>query len=326
LGKQRGKIIVSTMVTFVLFLAVSLTTCNNSPQDTYQGYIEGDYLYISSPAGGKVLLRHVNKGDRVEKDTLLFELDPEPEQSQYLEARGRFEAAEALLRDKSKGQRPSELAAIEATIARAEAALALSTKDLERARSLRDRNAIPDERYDEAESAYNRDSAAVAEAKERLKIAKLGARSDQIEAARKDRERAKATLDQASWRLDQKKGIAPAPALVTDVLYHEGEYVPPGYPIIVLLPPHKVKARFFVPEERLSSVAPGQKVTVTIDGREGLLEGTIRFISPQAEYTPPFIYSKDNRKKLVFMVEVSFHEDASRDLHPGQPVEVRLGP
>jgi HlyD family secretion protein len=307
-----------------LFVIASFSGCDNGPHNTYQGYIEGEYLYISSPAGGKVIRRHVNKGDRVEKDIPLFELDPEPERSQYLEAKGRLQAAEALLRDKIKGLRPAELAAIEANIDRAEAALALSSKEFERARALRDKHAISAERYDEAESAYNRDTAAAAEAREKLKIAKLGARSDQIEAARKDRERAKATMDQASWRLDQKKGIAPGPALVTDVLYQAGEYVPPGYPIVVLLPPKKVKARFFVPEERLSSLSPGQTVAVTIDGLDRPIEGRIGYISPKAEYTPPFIYSKDQRKKLVFMVEVSFSEEDARNLHPGQPVEVSL--
>lgn len=310
----------------ILFIIASFFSCNNGPKNTYQGYIEGEYLYVSSPAGGKVIGRYVHRGDRVEKDTLLFELDPEPERSQYLEAKGRFQAAEALLRDKVKGQRPSELAAIEATIDRAEAALSFSTKELERVRVLREKDAISDERYDEAESAYNRDMAAVAEAKERLKVAKLGARADQIEAARKDREQAKATMDQAAWRLDQKKGIAPVPALVTDVLYQKGEYVSAGYPVVVLLPPTKVKARFFVPEEILSSLSPGQKVAVTIDGIEGTIEGSIRYISPQAEYTPPFIYSKDNREKLVFMVEVSFSEEDARNLNPGQPVEIAIGP
>lgn len=325
LVKEDGKIFSIKRVALVLFFIVFFSGCDNGPKNEYQGYIEGDYLYVSSPVGGKVLRKNVIKGDRVEKGTLLFELDPEPEQSRYMEAKGQFQTAEALLKDKTKGQRPAELSAIEATVARAEAALIFSKKEFERAVVLRDENAISDERYDEAESAYNRDRAAVAELTERLKAAKLGARSDLIEAARKDMERSKASLDQALWRLGQKKGIAPASALVTDVLYQEGEYAPPGYPVAVLLPPDNVMARFFVPEATLSSLERGQKVTVTIDGVNDPIKGIIRYISPRAEYTPPFIYSKDNRKKLVFMVEVTFSESDARKLHPGQPVEVRLG-
>jgi HlyD family secretion protein len=325
LGKEDGKIFSFERVALVLFFIVFFSACDNGPKNTYQGYIEGDYLYVSSPVGGKVLGKYVIKGNRVEKGTLLFELDPEPEQSQYMEAKGQFQAAEALLKDKTKGQRPVELSAREAAVARAEAALVFSKKEFERAVALRDKNAISDERYDEAESAYNRDRAAVAELTERLKAARLGARSDRIEAARKDMERSKATLDQALWKLDQKKGIAPASALVTDVLYQEGEYAPPGYPVAVLLPPDNVKARFFVPEATLSSLEREQKVTVIIDGVDESIKGSIRYISPRAEYTPPFIYSKDNRKKLVFMVEVTFSESDARKLHPGQPVEVRLG-
>lgn len=324
MGKERGKIDRFKRPALTLLLIIALFSCNNGPRNTYQGYIEGDYLYISSPAGGKIIGSHVEKGDRVEKEALLYELDPEPERSQYLEAESRYQAAMALFEDKTKGQRRPELAAIEASIARAEAALAFSKKELERVKALREKNAVPVERYDAAESAYNRDAAAVAELRERLKTAKLGARTDQIEAARQEKERSKAVLDQASWRLDQKKGIAPASALVTDVLYRQGEYVPPGYPVVVLLPPENVKVRFFIPEEKLAALEKGQKVSVTVDGIKEPIEGTIRYISPQAEYTPPFIYSKDNRKKLVFMVEASFVTGDAAKLNPGQPVEVMV--
>jgi len=309
----------------LLIIAV-LPACNNHPQGVNQGYVEGDYLYVSSTQGGKIVMVRVNKGDRVQKDALLFELDPEPEQSRYLEAEGRYHAAEALFRDKTKGLRPPELAAIEASISRAEAALTYSQKEFERVKDLRDKNAVPAERYDAAESAYSRDRAAVAELRERLRVAKLGARSDQVEAARKDRDRAKAVLDQAVWMLDQKKGTAPVSALVTDVLYQEGELVPPGLPVIVLLPPDKVKARFFVPEEALSSLRTGQQVQVTVDGSPDILEGKIEYISSQAEYTPPFIYSKENRAKLVFMVEASFQAGDAETLNPGQPLEIRIMP
>lgn len=326
MSREGGNITGFSRASLALFLIIFSHACNNGPRGTYQGYIEGEYLYISSPVGGKVIKNHSARGDRVEKDALLFELDPEPELSQYREAKGRFETAGALFQDKKKGQRPSELAAIEAAIARAEAALAFSKKEFERMKTLRDENAVSAEQYDEAESAYERDTAAVEEFKEKLNVAKLGARSDQLEAAGKEMERTKASMDQARWRLDQKKGIAPDSALVVDVLYREGEYVPPGYPVTVLLPPDKVKARFFVEEAKLSSLGPGQKVSVTIDGIDGSIEGTIRFISPEAEYTPPFIYSKDSQKKLVFMVEVSFSESDARKLNPGQPVEVRIEP
>jgi len=309
-----------------LFLMTVLFACNNSPRNAYQGYIEGDYLYLSSSVGGTITNVPVAKGTRVEADTLLFELDPEPERAAYQEALSQFEAAQALYEDKTKGLRTSELAAIRASIKQAEAALTFSKKEYERLSALYKQKIIAQDKLDSAKSSYDRDRAAVAQLRAQLKTAGLGARYDQIEAAGKNVQQAQAALDRAQWSLSQKKGVAPIAGLVVDVLYAKGEFVPPGNPVVVFLPPEKVRARFFVSESKLSSIKTGQMVNVTIDGHNAPIQGTISYISPEAEYTPPFIYSKDNRKKLVFMVEASFLPDVARTLNPGQPVEVRLSP
>jgi HlyD family secretion protein len=311
---------------FLIVLMAVVLACNNGPRNIYQGYIEGDYLYLSSSVGGTVANVPVAKGTRVEAGAVLFELDPEPERAAYQEALSQFEAAQALYEDKTKGQRSSELAAIEASIRQADAALAFSKKEYERLKELFEKAIIAQDKLDSSKSAYDRDRAAVAELRARLKTAGLGARYDQIAAAGKDVERARAALDKAEWALNQKRGFAPASGLVVDVLYSKGEFVPSGYPMVVFLPPEKVRARFFVPEPKLAAIKTGQKIYVTLDGRVTPSEGVITYISPEAEYTPPFIYSKDNREKLVFMVEASFAPEVARGLNPGQPVEVRLSP
>ncbi|MDF1525716.1 MAG: HlyD family efflux transporter periplasmic adaptor subunit [bacterium] len=144
------------------------------------------------------------------------------------------------------------------------------------------------------------------------------------EAAKKDIEGAKAALDKAQWYLAQTKGISPGSARVVDVLYAEGEFVPAGAPVVSLLPPERVKVRFFVPESMLSAINTGLNVDIARDGAEQVLAGKISYIAPYAEYTPPLIYSKENREKLVFMVEASFNPPAAEDLNPGQPVEVSI--
>jgi HlyD family secretion protein len=309
---------------FLIILMAAVAACDNGPRNVYQGYIEGDYLYISSPVGGTVVNMPVDKGTRVEAGALLFELEPEPERAAYQEARSQLEAAKALYEDKTKGMRSSELMAIEESIRQAEAMLAFSKKDYERLAALHEKETISAERLDSARAAYDRDRAAVAELRAKLKTAGLGARHDQIEAARQEVGRAQAAMDKAEWAVQQKKGIAPASGLVVDVLYEAGELAQPGYPVVVLLPPEKVKVRFFVPEPRLSTLKTGQKVDVILDGRPTPIEGTISYIAPEAEYTPPFIYSKDNREKMVFMVEATFNPEDARRLNPGQPVDVRL--
>jgi HlyD family secretion protein len=90
----------------------------------------------------------------------------------------------------------------------------------------------------------------------------------------------------------------------------------------VLLPPANIKVRFFVGEAELAGVRAGDRVSVTVQGLPAPLEATVSYLSPQPEYTPPVLYNRDNRAKLVYMVEAVFAQGAAADLHPGQPVDV----
>jgi HlyD family secretion protein len=85
-----------------------------------------------------------------------------------------------------------------------------------------------------------------------------------------------------------------------------------------------VKVRFFVPETRLGAVKVGQKVSLACDGCAAPIDASVSFIASQAEFTPPVIYSKDNRTKLVFLVEARPAPADATKLHPGQPVDVTL--
>ncbi|MES1167427.1 MAG: HlyD family secretion protein, partial [Pseudomonadota bacterium] len=109
-----------------------------------------------------------------------------------------------------------------------------------------------------------------------------------------------------------------------DTLYREGEFVAAGNPVVALLPPGNLKVRFFVPETDFAALKAGDRVTVSVTGRSAPLAGRVSYLSPQPEFTPPVLYNRDNRSKLVFMVEAVFEADAARDLHPGQPADVTL--
>ena len=85
-----------------------------------------------------------------------------------------------------------------------------------------------------------------------------------------------------------------------------------------------MKVRFFVPEGDLGKMQVGTPLEIRMDGLAGPLEGKVSFVSPQAEYTLPIIYSRENRGKLVYLVEASLGAEGARQLHPGAPVEVRL--
>ena len=215
--------------------------------------------------------------------------------------------------------------ALRAELAQAKAAQALSAANLEREEKLIADAATSRSRLDEAREALARDRARVAAAEAQLRSAEqpLGRDAEQA-AAQAEVAAARAALEQAEWRLGQKSVAAPASGLVQDTFFVEGEWVGAGRPVVSLLPPGNLKARFYVPEASLASVKPGQAVEVSCDGCPAPLASRITFVSSQAEYTPPVLYSKESRVKLVFLVEARLDAAASQRLNPGQPVDVRL--
>jgi HlyD family secretion protein len=157
-----------------------------------------------------------------------------------------------------------------------------------------------------------------------LETARLPARADQIAAAEANVRALESALAKAEWDLAQKRQSAGQAGLIFDTLYREGEWVGAGKPVVVLLPPPNIKVRAFVPQTRVGTIQAGQEVRVFVDGVTEPFVGRVTFISPQAEYTPPVIYSQQSRSKLVFMIEARFDSKIAAELHPGQPVDVEF--
>jgi HlyD family secretion protein len=254
----------------------------------------------------------------------LFALEQDNETAALRQAEDQLRQAEAQHRNLLTGKRPEEIDAIRAQLAQAEASLSLSEGNLARQEALVRERFVSREAADAARSARDRDRARVTELQAQLAAAGLSARPDEIRAAQAASRATREALAQAEWRLTQKSLRAPQDGRVTDTLYVQGEWVPAGSPVVTLLPPANIKVRFFVPERMLGSIRLGQQVGVLCDGCGEPVPGPVTYIAPQAEYTPPVIYSRENRAKLVFLVEARPAPAHATKLHPGQPVEVRL--
>jgi HlyD family secretion protein len=305
-------------------LIMLLCSCSEPPRDCFQGYVEGEFVHVSTSLAGQLQSLPVKRGINVRQGDPLFTLEHAFEAEALAEAEQNLRRAENKLADLSKGLRPSELAAIEARLAQARSAHNLARLEYNRREKLFADHTIAKEQLDRARTDMDSNSAAVAQLTAELKTARLGARADEVEAARADMEAARSRLSQARWRLDQKTQTAPQTAYVYDTLYNEGEYIPAGYPVVSLLPPGNIKVRFFVPEQLVGSLSFGRRGTVSFDGAAEKYPIRVSHVSPQAEYTPPVIYSRETRSKLVFMIEAEFTTDRAAGLHPGQPVDVFL--
>ncbi|MES2015192.1 MAG: HlyD family efflux transporter periplasmic adaptor subunit [Pseudomonadota bacterium] len=303
-------------------LPLLLAACSQPVENSFPGYAEGEFVRLGAPLAGTLVKLNVRAGDSVAAGAQAYVLEQASETAARQEAQSRVGRAEALLADLQKGARSSELDAVKADLKAAEAAQALSRANLERDRKLVSDQFISRARLDQSTAALAADRARVEQAAARLRTAQSSARSDQVAAATKEVDAARAQLAQAQWRLDQKAQTVPSAGVVTDVAFRVGEFVPAGAPVLTILPPANIKARFFVPEARLGQLKLGQAASIACDGCPGPIAARITFISPQAEFTAPLIYSKENRASLVFMVEATPNPGQAAVLHPGQPLTV----
>lgn len=304
-------------------LALLLVSCRHQAPAAWQGYFEGEFVYVSAPLAGRLESLDVARGDRVEAGAPLFTLEHAAELAAQRQAADQLRVAASQLADLRKGARPTEVAALEARLQQARTAAELSGRELARQSQLQAANASSAEAFDRARLTDEQNRHAVDELAAQVETARLGGRTDAVAAAEAAVASARAALDRATWSVDQKTQAAPQAALVYDTLYRPGELVPAANPVVALLPPANLKVRFFVPEDQLGALRAGEAVHIHLDGREAAIDGRISYISPQPEYTPPVLYNRDNRAKLSFMIEASVAPADARNLHPGQPVDVR---
>jgi len=307
----------------LLLALLALAACERPKSEGWQGYVEGEFVLLASPYAGQLEKLYVRRGDRIEPGKPTFALEQESERAARLQSEEQLKSAEARLENLRAGRRPPEIESLRAAVVQARAALALSSSQLKQQQELFKGGFIAQAVLDQAQSAHARDAAVLkgAEAQLRTALQPLG-REDERKAAEGEVAAAKAALAQADWRLEQKSIAAPVAGMVQDTFFVEGEWVPAGRPVVSILPPGNVKARFYVPEKVLGSLQPGRKLEIRCDGCPAPIEAQISYLSSQAEYTPPVLYTREQRQKLLFLVEARIAQGAA--LHPGQPVDVRL--
>jgi HlyD family secretion protein len=308
----------------LLLVAAVWAGCSRREGGEFQGYLEGEYVYVASPLGGALTNLAVARGDTVKAGQLLFSLEREAEAAAVREAEHNLGQARAQLADLTKGRRPSEITSLTAQLERARADLVLAEAELVRRQELAVKNVVSKEELDQARAQRDADRAQATQLAADLETGRLGGREDAVVAAQALVESQTDALARARWSYDQKQQFASEGGPVQDTLYRQGEYVAAGNPVVVLLPPDHLKVRFFVPEDWLARVPVGGVVQVTFDGAKAPHPATVSYLSTQAEYTPPVLYNRENRASLVYMVEARFPAADAANLHPGQPVEVKV--
>ncbi len=307
----------------LIIAALALAACGNE-NGRLQGWVEADLVFVGPDEAGRIEALHVREGDTVAAGAPLFAVESDLQSADLHSAAAQVSEARArLARLEAPHQRNEEVAVLQAQEKRAEAALELSLVELQRQHALRLKGVAAQAQFDIAQANHNRDTAALEQVRRQITVARMASHDDDIAAAKQTLAAAIARRDAAETRLARRKLAAPAEGTVQQVYYRPGEMVPASRPVVSILPPHNIKLRFFVAQALLPKIALGDAVTVTCDGCRQGITAKVSFIARQAEYTPPVIYSLEERNKLVFMVEA--RPDAPDGLRVGQPVQVALG-
>jgi HlyD family secretion protein len=315
--RQRALVAALAMAGLAL-VALLILRPRLQPTGSLTGYVEGEPLYLASPVSGRVTGMLVERGQEVAAGQRLFLVDPAQLAAQRDQATGEVAAAEAQAVDARKGVRPTELAVLEANIAAAEATARNAQADLRRIEPLVRRGIYAPARLDDVRAAAEAAQAQLVAVRRQRDAATLGAREDLIRAADSRVSQARAALAGAQARLSDLAPTAPTAARVEDVFYQQGEWAGANQPVMSLLPHDRIKVRFFVPERSRAAYAVGSSVRFSCDGCATGLTARIVHVSPRPEFTPPVIYSKESRDRLVYLVEAR----PSARLSPGQPVDV----
>ena len=305
--------------------SVLLAACKQEEAKTYQGYVEGEFLYLASPQAGYLERLVVPRGQRVSLGQPVFSISSEPDLQALKQAEAQAAAARERVQNLKAPRRQPEIGALAAQLNAAEAALRLSEAQLKRQQQLVAQHFIADAQVDEARAVRDRDAAQSASIRQQIATyrASIG-RQAEVSGAEADVLAATAQVEQKRWQVERKSVAAPAEGEISDTYYRAGEWVPAGAPVASLLPDARRRLRFFVPETVVGKLKPGQAILAHCDGCTQPISAHVDFIATEAEYTPPVIYSRGSREKLVFRVEAVPDGAQALSLRPGLPADIEI--
>jgi HlyD family secretion protein len=290
----------------------------------FTGYLEADYVYAAPVTGGTLDSIAVAEGDSVAPGATLFALRSAQQEALVRAADARVEAARATLENLVTGSRSQEVDVIRANLGKAEADLALAQSTFERTQKLFDAGSATQARLEQDRAALASAKAQVAQLHAQVEVAELPARDAQQVAAEANLNAAVADAERARLDLEDRTVTAPVAGVVDDVFFSAGEMVAAGSPVLSIRPEGEIKARFYVDEVARAGLAVGQRVSVSCDSCAAGVTGRISSIGAEPQTTPPVIYSRDERARLVFVAEAVLDEAGT--LMPGQPVTVMALP
>ena len=284
----------------------------------YNGYLEADYLYVAALSPGRIVAIAAEEGDVVRQGQVLVLLEDSPQKAALQAAQAGVGQAQANLDNLATGGREAEIAVIRASLRKAKADQVLAGATAARTEQLVRQGQVSAARADQDRAGLESAAAQVEQLQAQLNVAQLPARDAQRLAAEAGLAMARAQAEGARIGLADRRLTAPVSGVLDRRFYDAGEVAATGAPILSIFQPERIKAVFYVPEGMRAGFALGDVLQMSCDGCAAGMTARITRMAAEPQYTPPIIYSRDERGRLVFRAEAQVKGAAG--LQPGQPV------
>jgi HlyD family secretion protein len=286
---------------------------------SFQGVVEYEERDLGFEVSGRVRELAVHEGDVLPAGALIARVDPELERSALAARDAETRAAEQQLALLRAGTRPEDVSALRARLDAARANEALLKLSAERTRALFAGRAVPQAALDQAEAEWTRATAERRAAEETLQAAAKGSRRQEVAAADDRLSGARANAELQRQRVARFELRALEPGEVLEVHLRTGETAAAGQPVVTVADTAHPYADVFVPQGAVGGVRVGAAATARVDSLVHPVAGRVERILRRTEFSPRYIFSRDERAKLVVRVRLRF-DDPGHELHAGVPL------
>lgn len=316
-----------SLITSIILLNILFVSCNGNNMDGMieaSGNIEGTNITVSSQTAGEIDKILKDEGSLVNKGDTIIIIDPINYKLKLNESLSILQSSESQYSLLKTGARKEDIAQSEEALKQAEVNFSQAEKDKDRYTSLFESKSITRKQYEDAINRYEIASAQYNSAKENVRKIKNLARPDELKQAEANVNRVKASIEQLQKNINDCFVTAPSNGYIVKKFVEEGEYAGMLSSLFKITDLRKVELVIYVSETDLGKVKLGQVAEVSVDSYpDKNFKGNVTYISPEAEFTPKNIQTKDERTKLVFAVKISI-PNPDLELKPGMPADALI--
>ncbi|MBN2572917.1 MAG: efflux RND transporter periplasmic adaptor subunit [Ignavibacteriales bacterium] len=310
-----------------IYILLILISCNNDSDKNSidaSGTIESKTIVISSQIAGPIKSILKDEGDKLNRGDTILLIDTELYDIQLRQAKAGLDFAKSQLQLIRKGARYEDVQQIKELLNQAEANFLLAKEDSIRITSLYESNSVTKKQLDDAITKYRISYSQYQAARENYNKIRNYSRPEEIAQAEANYQKALASLDLIKKNINDCYVTSPIDGFITKSFIEVGETVSMLSSLVKVANLYEVELVIYISEQEIGKVKLGQEVEIKIDSyKDKTYEGKIIFISPEAEFTPKNIQTKDERTKLVFAVKIKIPNE-NLELKSGLPADAKI--